>query len=88
MSVTIPSPYINHIIKYNNISSFNIGLKVRYSTGVYVEMINIYETFNCGGVVRVSAMDESNQWHTLWSVPNPTRIQTSRIFSPPFDVRF
>ena len=53
---------------------------------VLIQKIDIYETYNAGGVVEVSALDGANQQQVLWSVPNPTRITTSRIFSPPLSV--
>ena len=53
---------------------------------MYMEQIDIYETYNSGGVVTVSALDEDGQRHILWNVSQPSRIQGSRIFSPPFTV--
>ena len=51
-----------------------------------MEQIDIYETYNSGGVVKVSALDEDGQRHILWNVSQPSIIHESRIFSPPFKV--
>ena len=52
-----------------------------------IERIDIYETYNGGGVVKISAQETgTNNWHVLWSVSQPTRVTASRIFSPTFNV--
>ena len=62
-------------------------MQVNYETSVQIERIDVYETYNGGGVVKVSAQEtDTNNWHLLWSVPQPTDVATSRIFSPTLNV--
>ena len=62
-------------------------MQVNYETSVQIERIDIYETWHGGGVVKVSAQETgTNNWHILWSVPQPTLVTTSRIFTPTFSV--
>ena len=61
-------------------------IEIKFSKEVYVTKVNIYETYHCGGVVRIKLKDKSqNNWKTVWkSEPEntPQNIETSRIFSP------
>lgn len=57
---------------------------VEYEEQIFVTAIEIYETYNAGGVVGVSAFDNfSNTWIKLWEAKSAQRVDGSRIFSPP-----
>ena len=54
---------------------------------LYVTHIDIYETLNAGAVVRVAAQTPNGEWTTLWqSADGPKCVESSRIFSPAFEV--
>ena len=62
----------------------NEFIELKFATDVYVKNINIYETYHCGGVVRIKLKDKSiNEWRTVWKAENgPENLEGSRIFSP------
>ena len=66
----------------------NHFIEVEYAEDVYVTQINIYETFNAGGVVRVGALNpNTNTWSIIWeSLEGPIYIESSRIFSPKLNI--
>ena len=68
---------------HNNTS---VLMQVQFVNKIYLEQLDIYETFHGGAVVSVSAYDESGQMHVLWSTSQPSNIESSRIFSPSFTV--
>ena len=57
-----------------------------FAEAVYIERVDIYETYNCGAVVRVLALGPGGQWTTLWEAAAPERITTARIFTPDITV--
>ena len=61
-------------------------IQVKFANKVYLEQLDIYETFHGGAVVSVAAYDESGQKHVLWSTSQPSNVESSRIFSPSFTV--
>jgi len=58
-------------------------LQVKFPRPVYICGVDIFETWNPGCVVKISAYDGYN-WHTLWSSPLPYyKLQElPRVFSP------
>lgn len=62
----------------------NQFIELKYAVAVYPAHINIYETYHCGGVIRIKVKNmEANEWVTVWENLNgPENISTSRIFSP------
>ncbi|XP_052233558.1 uncharacterized protein LOC127846389 isoform X3 [Dreissena polymorpha] len=62
----------------------NQFLEFQFATPVYVTKVDVYETYNAGGVKAVKCLDVSGTWITLWSTPQVSRIQSARIFSPSF----
>ncbi|KAL5017801.1 hypothetical protein ScPMuIL_003523 [Solemya velum] len=56
-------------------------LELEFAEHLFIKSIHIYETYNAGGVHRVSAKRPDGSWQTLWSGA-PTALQQSRIFSP------
>jgi len=59
-------------------------LHLKFAQAVYVCGVDIFETWNPGCVVKVSAYDGQN-WQTLWSGPLQQPLpEIPRVFSPPF----
>jgi hypothetical protein len=60
------------------------SLHVKFATPVYVCGVDIFETWNPGYIVKVSAFDGS-QWQVLWKGSVEQRLpELPRVFSPPF----
>lgn len=58
---------------------------VEYDHAVHPEQIEIYETYNPGAVMRVSARNGNDaEWITVWETDRPHVEAQSRIFSVPF----
>lgn len=63
-----------------------IFVDIQFERKLYVNKINIYETYNPGAVVRIWALnvkDNGNKWALLWEGAPEKFIPRSRIFSPP-----
>eukprot|EP00731_Ephydatia_muelleri_P029173 Em0020g817a len=58
-------------------------IEVQFPVSLYLQEINIYETFNCGGITKVSAYNEETRSYVTVYEGAPSHITTSRIFSPP-----
>ncbi|CAF1235201.1 unnamed protein product, partial [Rotaria sordida] len=58
---------------------------VGFERAVYPEQIDIYETYNPGAVIRVSARNgrDNTDWETVWETEAPHVEAQSRIFSLP-----
>ncbi|CAF3875033.1 unnamed protein product [Rotaria sp. Silwood2] len=58
---------------------------VGFERAVYPEQIDIYETYNPGAVIRVSARNgrDNTDWGTVWETEAPHVEAQSRIFSLP-----
>lgn len=54
-------------------------------TPVFVDAINIYETYNAGGVVDVEVLSPEGSWLSVWQADHPMVITTSRMFSVPIE---
>ncbi|PVD19484.1 hypothetical protein C0Q70_19973 [Pomacea canaliculata] len=52
---------------------------------VFVDAINIYETYNAGGVVDVEVLSPEGSWLSVWQADHPMVITTSRMFSVPIE---
>ncbi|KAK3106466.1 hypothetical protein FSP39_020548, partial [Pinctada imbricata] len=61
----------------------NEYIQVRFEYEIYIEEVNIYETYNCGGVWKVEIMT-IHGWVTVWEIPSlqVQLLKDSRIFSP------
>lgn len=56
---------------------------VEFDEQLYLTAVEVYETYNAGGIIRISAFDEvSGLWIKIWENAKATRIETSRAFSP------
>ena len=60
-------------------------LQIEFAKKVYMDRVDIYETYHAGAVTRVAARDNSGSWITLWS-GRAQDIDHSRIFTPPIEV--
>jgi len=65
-------------------TNFILIFKVEFSEEVYIEKIEIYETYFAGGVIGISALNR-NSYHSLYS-GSAVVITQSRIFTPQFEV--
>ncbi|XP_052274020.1 uncharacterized protein LOC127873959 [Dreissena polymorpha] len=71
-------------------------LVLKFATPVYVTKVDVYETFNAGGVKAIECFDAQEEtfpngtmtvyrrWIRLWSTPQVSVVQSARIFSPSF----
>ncbi|XP_062596583.1 F-box/LRR-repeat protein 4-like [Saccostrea cucullata] len=60
-------------------------IEVKFEEKLYLNEINIYETYHAGGVKRVSAKDLAGNWVMLYQTNRCQNLQSSRIFSPQFN---
>ena len=58
-------------------------IELEYEEAVFIHAINIYETFNAGGVKVISGRGPEGYWHTLWETTQVEYIDRARIFAPP-----
>jgi len=60
-------------------------LHLKFAQPVYVCGVDVFETWNPGCVVKISAFDGQN-WHILWSggLPQKRLPELPRVFSPTF----
>ena len=61
---------------------------MQFEVSVYPECVDIFETQQCGAVVRVWALDTTadGRWWLLWQgPPSLNKGRASRLFSP--DIR-
>jgi hypothetical protein len=63
-------------------------LQIGFVEKVIPSAINIYETFNAGGVRRVLAKNLQDAWVELYKATRIEKIPASRIFSPVLKVGF
>lgn len=62
--------------------------QLNYKEKVYPNGVDVYETFNAGGVVKLLLLNaDTGKWVEVWSVAKPQVLTQSRIFSIPFAVR-
>ncbi|XP_061181819.1 uncharacterized protein LOC133190296 [Saccostrea echinata] len=59
-------------------------IEVKFEEKLYLNEINIYETYHAGGVKRVSAKDLAGNWVMLYETNHCQNLESSRIFSPWF----
>ena len=77
---------------YSDIKSFNLHMlynlfsQVEFLQKLFIEKIDIYETYHAGAVKRVLAKHPNGSWYTVWQTQKVSVIKSSRIFSPSFDV--
>lgn len=65
-------------------SSRNNGLQwaeLGFAEAVYVESVDIYETFNAGATVKVELLDTTGRWHLLWDSTGGSAGGSARVFS-------
>ncbi|KAH3896284.1 hypothetical protein DPMN_020459 [Dreissena polymorpha] len=72
---------------------------LKFATPVYVTKVDVYETFNAGGVKEIGCFDfqeeiwpngtmvVNRRWIWLWSTPQVSVINSARIFSSSFEVK-
>ncbi|XP_071570157.1 F-box/LRR-repeat protein 4-like [Temnothorax nylanderi] len=95
ISIT-PWQYEESMTKYHSIrwppwhqfrrSFGNNYIDIEFHEAVYPIRVSIYEMYNPGDVIQISAQDDSNnEWFKLWGTDYKSEIvpPTSRLFSPP-----
>ncbi|KAK3091302.1 hypothetical protein FSP39_018785 [Pinctada imbricata] len=61
----------------------NQFVELCYEEAVFIDEINIYETYHAGAVKRVAAKNPTGHWETIYETPRCQKINKSRIFTPP-----
>lgn len=63
---------------------------MKFKHAIYIQKIDIYETFHAGGVKKISAkkLNTQNTYEVIWQTKSVTDLKSSRIFSPNFKVVF
>ena len=57
-------------------------IELEYNMELFIQGIDIYETFHSGGVTKISSLDKSGRWQVLWKTDRPENLELSRVFSP------
>lgn len=63
-------------------------LQLEFEEYVHVAEIDIFETYNPGGVVAIKGLDDTGIWRILWKTNKPKKLSNERIFSPVLVVSF
>nr|XP_022322050.1 uncharacterized protein LOC111123780 [Crassostrea virginica] len=64
-------------------------IELKFPGKLFLNKINIFETYHAGAVVRIAAKDPQNQWVDVYNVTHAHLIRKSRKFSPKLkDVQF
>jgi len=59
-------------------------LHLKFTRAVHICGVDVFETWNPGCVIRLSAFD-GHEWHTLWTGPASQSLpELPRVFSPSF----
>ena len=72
----------NPKIQYKNL----LFCQIKFPRKLFLNKINIFETYNAGAVVRIAAKDPQNQWVDVYNVTHAHLIRKSRKFSPKLKV--
>ena len=71
-------------------SSQDAGLQwveLGFAEAVYVETVDIYETFNPGSIVKVELIDTMGRWHVIWEgTGGRAATSSARVFSVKNDI--
>nr|XP_022322052.1 F-box/LRR-repeat protein 4-like [Crassostrea virginica] len=57
-------------------------IEIKFPRKLFLNKINIFETYNAGAVVRIAAKDPQNQWVDVYHARHAHLIRKSRKFSP------
>ncbi|XP_071631885.1 F-box/LRR-repeat protein 4-like [Temnothorax longispinosus] len=64
-------------------TSENNYIDIEFHEAVYPVRVSIYEIYNPGNVIQISAQDSNNHWIQLWDESSQIVLSNSRLFSPP-----
>ncbi|XP_071556703.1 F-box/LRR-repeat protein 4-like [Temnothorax nylanderi] len=67
----------------DHMTSENNYIDIEFHEAVYPVRVSIYEIYNPGSVIQISAQDSNNHWIQLWDESSQIVFPTSRLFSPP-----
>ncbi|XP_048237285.1 uncharacterized protein LOC125372159 [Haliotis rufescens] len=56
-------------------------IKVKIAQLMFILQIDVYETYNAGGIKEISAKRHTGTWGVIWTTPQLIKITTSRINS-------
>ena len=68
----------NPKIQYKNL----LFCQIKFPRKLFLNKINIFETYNAGAMVRIAAKDPQNQWVDVYHARHAHLIRKSRKFSP------
>ncbi|XP_052071152.1 uncharacterized protein LOC127709590 [Mytilus californianus] len=57
-------------------------IEVEFDQEIYIQKIEIYETYHAGAVKTISARKPNNNYEVIWNTKSVTNMNRSRIFSP------
>ncbi|XP_063445989.1 TD and POZ domain-containing protein 1-like isoform X1 [Mytilus trossulus] len=63
----------------------NQFIEIEYEEKIYIDKIDIYETYHAGMVKCIKAKHPNGSWVKVWNTPKVSCITHSRIFSPDFE---
>ncbi|XP_071129105.1 TD and POZ domain-containing protein 1-like [Mytilus edulis] len=63
----------------------NQFIEIEYEEKIYIDKIDIYETYHAGMVKCIKAKHPNGSWVKVWNTPKVSCITHSRIFSPEFE---
>ncbi|CAC5409331.1 unnamed protein product [Mytilus coruscus] len=66
----------------------NQFVEVEFAEKIFIEKIDIYETYHAGAVKKILAKRPNGEWCTVWETSRAICQNSSRIFSPSFQVEF
>ncbi|XP_071556365.1 F-box/LRR-repeat protein 4-like [Temnothorax nylanderi] len=67
----------------DHMTSENNYIDIEFHEAVYPLRVSIYEIYNPGSVIQISAQDSNNHWIQLWVESSQIVPPKSRLFSPP-----
>ncbi|MGI6037567.1 MAG: hypothetical protein ACOYD6_04995, partial [Limnochordia bacterium] len=56
-------------------------VELGFAEGVYVDRVEIYETFNPGAILKVELVDITGDWHLIWEGKGGSAGVGARVFS-------
>ncbi|XP_071571642.1 F-box/LRR-repeat protein 4-like isoform X2 [Temnothorax nylanderi] len=86
------SPWQNEVFMFidgipwytgGHMTSENNYIDIEFHEAVYPVRVSVYEIYNPGSVIQISAQDSNNYWIQLWDESSQIVPPKSRLFSPP-----
>lgn len=61
-------------------------VELGFTEAVYVDSVDIYESFNPGAIVKVELVDTTGRWHLIWEGKGGSAGTTARVFRVKNDI--